>query len=77
MKYPLKMEPNIKDGFGGMRESNMIFWIATITHGVSDIKQLVGKEFSEEEYKKYRGSLEYIFQVRNALHNTAKKNLIF
>ena len=75
MKYPLKMEPNIKDGFGGMRESNMIFWIATITHGVSDIKQLVGKEFSEEEYKKYRGSLEYIFQVRNALHNTAKKKL--
>ncbi|MBI3873924.1 MAG: protein-PII uridylyltransferase, partial [Arcobacter sp.] len=28
LKYPLKMEPNIKDGYGGMRESNMLFWMA-------------------------------------------------
>ncbi|WP_072680351.1 HD domain-containing protein [Arcobacter sp. LA11] len=75
LKNPLKMEPNIKDGYGGMRESNMIFWMATVIYGVSDIKHLMGKEFTEEEYKKYRGSLEYIFQVRNALHNTAKKKL--
>ncbi len=75
LKNPLKMEPNIKDGFGGMRESNMIFWMATVIFGISDIKQLVGKKFSEEEYKKYRVSLEFIFQVRNALHNIAKKKL--
>ena len=73
IKYPLKMEPNIKDGFGGMRESNMIFWMATTVFGVSDIKQLVGYEFSEEEYRKYRVALEYIFQVRNALHNLSNK----
>ncbi len=75
LKNPLKMEPNIKDGFGGMREANMIFWMASIIFGVSDIKQLIGKAFTEEEYKKYRGSLEYIFQIRNALHNIAKKKL--
>lgn len=75
LKYPLKMEPNIKDGYGGMRESNMIFWTATIAYGVSDIKQLMGKEFSEEEYKRYRSSLEYIFRVRNYLHSISKKKL--
>ncbi|PLY06469.1 MAG: protein-PII uridylyltransferase [Arcobacter sp.] len=75
LKYPLKMEPNIKDGYGGMRESNMIFWMATVIFGVSDIKQLMGKEFTEDEYKKYRSSLEYIFQVRSALHNIANKKL--
>ncbi len=75
LKYPLKMEPNIKDGYGGMRESNMIFWMASVIYGVSDIKYLVGKEFSEEEYKRYRTSLEYIFQVRSALHTIAKKKL--
>ncbi len=75
LKNPLKMEPNIKDGFGGIRESNMLFWMATVIFGVSDTKQLIGKEFSEEEYKKYRVSLEFIFQVRNALHNSAKKKL--
>ena len=75
LKYPLKMEPNIKDGFGGMREANMIFWMATISYGVSDIKQLIDKEFSEEEYKRYRSALEFIFRVRNYLHSISKKKL--
>jgi [protein-PII] uridylyltransferase len=75
LKYPLKMEPNIKDGYGGMREANMVFWIANIVFGVTKLKYLMDKEFTEEEYKKYRTSLEYIFQVRNHLHNIAKKKL--
>lgn len=74
-KFPLKMEPNIKDGYGGMRESNMVFWMATVIHGVYDTKELIGQEFTEDEYKKYRAALEYIFQVRNALHNISKKKL--
>lgn len=75
LKYPLCMEPNIKDGYGGMRESNMLFWVATIVFGTTNLKDLAGKEYTEEEYKKYRSALEYIFQVRNALHVTAKKKL--
>lgn len=75
LKYPLCMQPNIKDGYGGMRESNMLFWIATITYSVSNTKELVGKIFTEDEYKNYRISLEYIFRVRNALHLIAKKKL--
>lgn len=74
-KHPLVMQPNIKDGYGGMRESNMLFWMANITYGVSTTKELIGILFSEEEYKKYRISLEYIFKVRNALHLCAKKKL--
>lgn len=73
LKYPLKMEPNIKDGYGGMRESNMMYWIANVLYGVTNIKYLIGTQFTEEEYKKYRQALEFIFQVRNALHNLAKK----
>ena len=73
LKYPLNMEPNIKDGYGGIRESNMMFWIANILYGISDTKSLIGIEFTEEEYKRYRQSLEYIFQVRNAMHNIARK----
>lgn len=72
-KFPMIMEPNIKDGYGGMRESNMLFWMATITYDVSSSKELIGVIFSEDEYKKYRVALEYIFKVRNALHLIAKK----
>ncbi len=75
LKYPLKMEPNIKDGFGGMREANMIFWMATVSYGVNDIRQLINISFSEEEYKRYRSALEFIFRVRNYLHSISKKKL--
>ncbi len=75
LKYPLCMEPNIKDGYGGMRESNMLFWVANIIFGTTNLKDLTGREFTEDEYRKYRSALEYIFQVRNALHATAKKKL--
>ncbi len=73
LKYPLKMEPNIKDGYGGIRESNMMYWMANIMYGVTNTKDLIGTQFTEDEYKKYRQSLEFIFQVRNALHNIARK----
>lgn len=73
LKYPLKMEPNVKDGFGGIRESNMMYWMANILYGIRDTKHLIGKEFTEEEFKLYRQALEFIFRVRNALHNIARK----
>ncbi|MGE4383316.1 MAG: HD domain-containing protein [Arcobacter sp.] len=75
LKYPLKMEPNIKDGYGGIRESNMMYWMANILYGVTNTKDLVGRQFTEDEYRKYRQALEFIFQVRNALHNIARKKL--
>ena len=75
LKYPLKMEPNIKDGYGGIRESNMMYWMANILYAVTNTKDLIGTQFTEDEYKKYRQALEFIFQVRNALHNIARKKL--
>ena len=75
LKNPLCMEPNIKDGYGGMREINLNFWIANTKYGVSMVKQLSGKYFTDEQYNHYRISLEYIFRVRNALHLIAKKKL--
>ena len=55
------------------RESKIMYWIANVLYGVTNTKDLIGVQFSEEEYKKYRQTLEFIFQVRNALHNIAKK----
>ena len=75
LKYPLSMQPNIKDGYGGMRETNMLFWLGNITYGISSTKDLSGKLFTDEEYKEYRISLEFIFRIRNALHLIAKKKL--
>jgi len=73
LKYPLNMQPNIKDGYGGMREANMLFWMATITYGITNSKQLAGIVFTDEEFKEFLIAIEYIFRVRSALHLIAKK----
>ncbi len=72
-KFPVSMEPNIKEGLGGLRDSNLLFWIATSIYGVRSLRELSGKLFSDDEYKEYRIALEWLFRVRAALHLVAGK----
>ncbi|MBN2816739.1 MAG: HD domain-containing protein [Campylobacterales bacterium] len=67
-KNPTSMQPNIKESVGGLRDSQLLFWIANTIYNVDSIKALSGKLFSEEEYKEYRIALELLFRVRSALH---------
>ena len=72
-KYPRTMEPNIKEGVGGLRDSQLIFWVAKTIYNVESIKDLTGKIFSEEEYREFRIALELLYRVRSALHLIANK----
>jgi [protein-PII] uridylyltransferase len=72
-KYPTSMQPNIKESVGGLRDSNLIFWIAQTIYGVGNLKDLTGEVFSEDEYKEYRIALELLFRVRSALHLICNK----
>jgi [protein-PII] uridylyltransferase len=72
-KYPPSMQPNIKESVGGLRDSNLIFWIAQTIYGVTTLKDLTGVLFSDEEYKDYRAALELLFRVRSALHLITNK----
>lgn len=67
-KYPYSMQPNIKESVGGLRDSQLLFWIATTIYDVTTPKDLVGHVFNEEEYKEYRVALELLFRVRSAIH---------
>jgi len=67
-KYPTSMQPNIKESVGGLRDTQLIFWIAQTIYGVSNLKDLTGELFTEDEYKEYRIALELLFRVRSALH---------
>ncbi len=67
-KYPISMEPNIKEGVGGLRDTQLLFWIAHTIYGVSNIKDLVGVIYKEDSYNEYRVALELLFRVRSALH---------
>ncbi|NPA11259.1 MAG: HD domain-containing protein [Epsilonproteobacteria bacterium] len=72
-KHPISMEPNIKDGFGGIRDANTLFWINKAIFNYPNNSYLVPKYASEEDYKEYRNALEFLFKVRVFLHQSAKK----
>lgn len=70
---PISMEPDIKNGVGGLRDTNTLFWIAKAILNISKLKDLVPKYISEEEFREFRSALEFLFRVRSALHISAKK----
>jgi [protein-PII] uridylyltransferase len=72
-KFPLTMEPNLKEGVGGFRDANLVFWVGKVLFNVSNIKNLPADIVSEKEYKSFRIALEFLFRVRSALHLVAKK----
>ncbi|MBA1437793.1 MAG: HD domain-containing protein [Epsilonproteobacteria bacterium] len=72
-KYPISMEPNIKEGVGSLRDAQLIYWVAKTIYGVSNTKELSDTVFSEEEYREFRIALELLFRVRSALHLITNK----
>lgn len=72
-KFSFSMQPNIKEGIGGLRDSQLLYWIAKTRYGVNALKELSGTIFSEEHYREYRIALELLFRIRSALHLLANK----
>ncbi len=66
------LEPNLKEGQGGLRDYHTILWIARIK---ADIKQPRDLEyygcFSHEEFSSLSKALSFIWSVRNRLHYLA------
>ncbi len=49
------VEPNVKEGKGGLRDLNTLFWIAKYAYRVQDVEALVGVGlFSEQELRLFR-----------------------
>jgi [protein-PII] uridylyltransferase len=72
-KNPFSMQPNIKEGVGGLRDSQLLYWIARTIYGVEQLKDLTGTLFTEEAYREYRIAVELLFRVRSALHLITNK----
>ncbi len=68
-----EMEPDLKDGFGGLRDWNILYWVANVIYGVDNIRELSGKLFSESELRKFSSALDFVFATRTALHLSTKK----
>ncbi|WP_428643574.1 [protein-PII] uridylyltransferase [Roseibium sp.] len=63
------VEPNIKEGKGGLRDLNTLFWIAKYHYRVNRQSELVKKGvLSRSEYTRFKKSEDFLWAVRCHLH---------
>ncbi len=64
------VEPNIKDGKGGLRDLHTLYWIGKYIHKVSTASDLVHVGLlSVEEYNRFRKAENFLWSVRCHMHN--------
>ncbi|SIS68174.1 [protein-PII] uridylyltransferase [Phaeovulum vinaykumarii] len=63
------LEPNIKEGKGGLRDLQTLYWIAKYLHGVDSVRQLVDLGmFTAREYDTFLQAEDFLWAVRCHLH---------
>ncbi|MEK9283319.1 MULTISPECIES: [protein-PII] uridylyltransferase [unclassified Bradyrhizobium] len=63
------VEPNVKDGKGGLRDLHTLFWIAKYVYRVRDTNELVERGvFDAQEYRTFRRCADFLWSVRCNLH---------
>ncbi|KUJ73730.1 bifunctional uridylyltransferase/uridylyl-removing protein [Ruegeria marisrubri] len=63
------VEPNVKEGKGGLRDLQSLYWIAKYIYGVHDVAELVPLGlFTREEFDTFVQAEEFLWAVRSHLH---------
>ncbi|MEO6248441.1 MAG: [protein-PII] uridylyltransferase, partial [Sphingomicrobium sp.] len=66
------VEPNVKDGKGGLRDLHTLYWIGKYVHGVREPAELVGAGLlTHEEYRRFERAERFFWSVRCQLHLAA------
>ena len=75
------LEPNIKEGPGGLRDRQVIAWVFKRHYNSATLKELIKYGFlPEEEYAELVSLLSVLWRIRYALHlltNRAEDRLVF
>jgi len=68
------VEPNVKEGKGGLRDLQTLYWIAKYIHGVDKARDLarIGV-FTQEEFDAFDSADRFLWCVRCHLHMTADR----
>ncbi|WP_435257713.1 [protein-PII] uridylyltransferase [Thioclava sp. FR2] len=66
------LEPNVKEGKGGLRDLQTLYWIGKYLHRVGAARELVQVGlFRAEEYETFRRAEDFLWAVRCHLHYIA------
>src|SRR5690606_13963685 len=68
------VEPNVKDGKGGLRDLQTLYWIGKYIHRVRSAAELVDVGlFTPEEYASFRRAEGFMLAVRCHLHTLTRR----
>ncbi len=63
------VEPNVKDGKGGLRDLHTLFWIAKYVYRVREPAELIERGvFDKQEYQLFRRCEDFLWSVRCHMH---------
>ena len=63
------VEPNVKDGKGGLRDLHTLFWIAKYVYRVRETDELLERGvFDAQEYRTFRRCADFLWSVRCNMH---------
>ena len=66
------VEPNIKEGKGGLRDLQTLYWIGKYLYHVEDASELIKHNvFTQDEYKLFQKAEAFLWDVRCQLHYAA------
>lgn len=65
-----RLEPNLKEGLGGLRDYHTLLWIGRILSNIKEPRDLEYEGFlSHDEFQRLDRALSFIFEVRSRLHH--------
>src|ERR1700704_1902088 len=63
------VEPNVKDGKGGLRDLHTLYWIAKYVYRVSEREELIAHGvYDPREYRRFRRCGDFLWAVRCHMH---------
>src|SRR5271166_3318957 len=63
------VEPNVKDGKGGLRDLHTLYWIAKYVYRVREREQLIDRGvYDPREYRRFRRCADFLWAVRCHMH---------
>jgi [protein-PII] uridylyltransferase len=69
------LEPEIKEGEGGLRDIQTVRWIARAKHGLRDLNALAAQGWiQEKDLADLKTSQDFLWRVRNELHFSTGKH---
>ena len=70
------LEPDVKEGTGGLRDLHALLWIAQIFHGIQGFSELQEKNIlTQKEFRTFQHTYDFLLRVRAELHFVVNKKI--